>query len=763
MKAFLYVTDTHATGRGPRSRLDSYWDAMMEKFYELRKVIQEKNVEAVFHGGDLFDKPIISLSLLGELATYIRSTNVPWYVVPGNHDLFGYDLSSLPQTSLGLLAKAGVIHILDRSKDPVMYSLGHCTVSFEGQPYHKDIDQREVSLDYYTISDASYRILIPHSMLLNKNYFPDVPYTHIGSLKDKTHVDAILVGHYHDGYGKQVITHTDGKQTIVINPGSMMRDEASKSNMTRIPSYILIYAHEDGRVEFDIRPFQCAKKGKEIFDRSHIEEASERNKQLSSFEKTIQVDLPSSNIHETLRHIIQTSNIPKEIEEKAIDVLTKAQEFSVDISDNKHSLSSYKEKPYRLYIQKLIIKNFQSHKYTEIDFHDGLNAIIGPSHSGKTAIIRALRFVLYNEPKGSNFIRHGENEVMVRVYFSDGAYLERKRTRKSSGSYIIGYPDGQTREIKGFSNQSLVDIWSIHQMPYIQLTKDLETCLNVNTQLEPHFLIGHSPSTRAMIIGHLTGVNHIDYAIKILNQSTTSTQQKIKMFKQEKEELHEELEQFSDIEEKERRLNQIKQCIEAIQEKQNKLDRIKKLVDIQQNIKQLERAIEEAHQPVPINKIKESILNIENQIRLQQRIKKLLSLKQATENEQEALNQYKKPPIDEIRKNITVFQKKITKRHRLSVLQNDILRVNKDIENLTNTGRYINIEKICEHVHKIELLLDRHRTVFDLRDKLRRVEQEEERLLEHQMLVASEKAEVEHLYHHTLETLGYCPMCKQKV
>ena len=369
---------------------------------------------------------------------------------------------------------------------------------------------------------------------------------------------------------------------------------------------------------------------------------------------------------------------------------------------------------------------------------------------------------MYNEPKGSDFIRHGENEVMVRVYFSDGAYLERKRTIKSSGSYIIGYPDGQTREIKGFSNQSLVDIWSVHQMPYIQLTKDLETCLNVNTQLEPHFLIGHSPSTRAMIIGHLTGVNHIDYAIKLLNQSTTSTQQKIKMFKQEKEELYEELEQFSDIEEKEIRLNQIKQCIEAIQEKQNKLDRIKKLVDIQQNIKQLERAIEEAHQPVPISRIKESILNIKNQIRLQQKIKKLLSLKQAIENEQEALNQYKKPPIDEIRKNMTIFQKKITKWYSLTVLQNDISRINKDIENLTNIGRCINIERIREYVREAELVLGRYRMVFYLRDEMSRAEQEKRKLLEHQRLAASKKAEVEHLYHHTLETLGYCPMCKQK-
>ena len=52
-------------------------------------------------------------------------------------------------------------------------------------------------------------------------------------------------------------------------------------------------------------------------------------------------------------------------------------------------------------IKKIIIDNFQSHEHTEIEFGPGLNVIVGPSDYGKSAVVRALRWVLYNEPRGA--------------------------------------------------------------------------------------------------------------------------------------------------------------------------------------------------------------------------------------------------------------------------------------------------------------------------------------------------------------------------
>ena len=50
-----------------------------------------------------------------------------------------------------------------------------------------------------------------------------------------------------------------------------------------------------------------------------------------------------------------------------------------------------------IYLKRVRLENFQSHKNSIIDFDRGLNVIVGPSDSGKSAIIRAIKWALYNE------------------------------------------------------------------------------------------------------------------------------------------------------------------------------------------------------------------------------------------------------------------------------------------------------------------------------------------------------------------------------
>lgn len=45
------------------------------------------------------------------------------------------------------------------------------------------------------------------------------------------------------------------------------------------------------------------------------------------------------------------------------------------------------------YIKKLVVDNFQSHEHTEVEFGPGLNVIVGPSDHGKSALVRALRWL----------------------------------------------------------------------------------------------------------------------------------------------------------------------------------------------------------------------------------------------------------------------------------------------------------------------------------------------------------------------------------
>jgi len=52
------------------------------------------------------------------------------------------------------------------------------------------------------------------------------------------------------------------------------------------------------------------------------------------------------------------------------------------------------------HLKKLHLQNFKSHKDTTLEFHSGVNAIIGLSAQGKSSIIRALDFVINNETRG---------------------------------------------------------------------------------------------------------------------------------------------------------------------------------------------------------------------------------------------------------------------------------------------------------------------------------------------------------------------------
>ena len=57
-------------------------------------------------------------------------------------------------------------------------------------------------------------------------------------------------------------------------------------------------------------------------------------------------------------------------------------------------------------IKQINIKNFQSHKSTQLKLDPGVNVIVGSSDSGKTAIIRAYLWVVDNRPLGNAFVSH---------------------------------------------------------------------------------------------------------------------------------------------------------------------------------------------------------------------------------------------------------------------------------------------------------------------------------------------------------------------
>lgn len=162
-------------------------------------------------------------------------------------------------------------------------------------------------------------------------------------------------------------------------------------------------------------------------------------------------------------------------------------------------------------LKSVRLQNFQSHKDTLITFaKEGcLTVITGPSDSGKSAVIRALRWVFYNVTQGDGFIFNAEDKCTVTLTYDDGAKVERIRSRGGINRYVV---NGQTLE--GFGIGVPLEVQQATGIRKLEIG-DQSFLLNLSEQLDGPFL-GKSVSgpARAKVLGKLAGTEEIDYAGK---------------------------------------------------------------------------------------------------------------------------------------------------------------------------------------------------------------------------------------------------------
>ncbi len=496
----LYLTDTHITGRNPSSRVDDIQETLKKKFTEVGDIANRENVDMIVHGGDLNHTPDVSNKLSGEITEIIKAWNKKTYVVPGNHDLYGYNINTLPNTKLGLLAKAGTITILDRLHPVKIVTPSGFVIGLEGQEYYEHIDEGNPS-DYqsmFPVSDVDFSILIVHGMLLDHEFFNGVKHTQIEDIA--TDADVVFAGHYHPGFTECTV---DG--TTYCNPGSLLRIENTKENRANVPQVAILEIDEaTGQFTIKYIKLTCAEAGDVVFKEE--EDVKTYDETLNEF----QTKIKGSNFRGV--------DIVKMVDDYIINngedsilgqiVKDKINSFSIQKSTD----NGYVPSQNNVYINRVEIKNFQANKKRVIDFVDGLNVIKGESNAGKSAILRAIYWVLYDKPSGSDFITTGAKSCSVKLHLSNGFIIERKRTRSSSGSYLLTSQAG-VQEFKGFSNSIPVEITNAHQMPELKINGNSYR-INIASQLDAPFLIGNTPSERLSMIGSLVDADRADDAKK---------------------------------------------------------------------------------------------------------------------------------------------------------------------------------------------------------------------------------------------------------
>ncbi|SHG94347.1 AAA domain-containing protein [Anaerosphaera aminiphila DSM 21120] len=224
-----------------------------------------------------------------------------------------------------------------------------------------------------------------------------------------------------------------------------------------------------------------------------------------------------------------------------------------------------------IFITKLELNNFQSHENSTIEFDRGLNVILGNSDSGKTAVLRAIKWALYNEPLGNYFIREGSKYVSVSVYFNTGAIVRRYRSA-SKNTYYLKKFNGEEFTFDGFGIDVPKEIKEEIGMYKINLDNKETSIINISEQLEGPFLLNEKSSLRASAIGRLIGVNYVDDALRDTVRDNKTINSDIKLLNINKEELTEELKKFEYIDEYEIKLKKLSLINSEITKMQKKVE-----------------------------------------------------------------------------------------------------------------------------------------------------------------------------------------------
>lgn len=248
------------------------------------------------------------------------------------------------------------------------------------------------------------------------------------------------------------------------------------------------------------------------------------------------------------------------------------------------------------YIKKVVLENFQSHKYTELEFDERLNVIVGPSDQGKSAIIRGIKWALFNEPSGNFFIREGENDCSVTIVFNDNTKIKRYKS-KSKNLYYLYNSENKEQIFEGFGTNVPKEIIEATNIRKVYLDGKQTNSINISDQLEGPFLLSEKTATRANSIGRLVGVHIVDDAVGDTLKDIRNLNLSKRNLTEQLNKLEENLKEYDYLEQLQKKvkiLEEIKIKIKESQEKVGKLKNIKlKYVDTEKQISNTKKLIGE--------------------------------------------------------------------------------------------------------------------------------------------------------------------------
>lgn len=199
-------------------------------------------------------------------------------------------------------------------------------------------------------------------------------------------------------------------------------------------------------------------------------------------------------------------------------------------------------------ITHLEIKNFQKWTLNRIIFDPHITTIVGPSDAGKSAIIRALRWICTNKPRGNFIIKNGTDFAEARVKLSDSNSVKRKKSKKENLYFL-------NKEVyKAFSAQVPEQITTALNLSEI----------NFQQQFDAAYWFHLSPGEVAKEINKIVDLTKADEALAYIKTDIRTSKDFVRVIEASIDRIDNEIEELSYIKEIDKNLFQLEKSFKEV-------------------------------------------------------------------------------------------------------------------------------------------------------------------------------------------------------
>lgn len=243
MSRVLTLTDPHIRVTKPDGRTDADWlDVCLGQMEQAFAIAKRTECDAILCSGDLGDSPNWSPRAMVGFIKILKDYNIPFITTLGQHDVFGHNIDTWQNTSVGVLAEAGLIRVLRRGE----YVLIGEEIGVYGFAFGED-ETTELLKGTWRAPESQqnrFKIALVHAQVGPSESMGWASIAH----QNIRNVDLASFGDIHCGF--EPYTFKGG--AMAYSTGSLTR--SSRADMGRMPMVAVISVTDEWSMDFEDVP-----------------------------------------------------------------------------------------------------------------------------------------------------------------------------------------------------------------------------------------------------------------------------------------------------------------------------------------------------------------------------------------------------------------------------------------------------------------------------------------------------------------------------